>query len=385
VRSGATRGKPQQRRQRPPRLLAAPPGPGSVGFVDESTATARNVGTTGAIDCLLGTAVLGWAYNPGFPRRRATIALTVDGQIAATTVANGLRQELVGVDGGDGFSGFICRIPPEKFTPGAAVRILADGIELGAPLILGPAQIDGAAELGAGAVAAGWVRERVLAPTRAVLDMIVDGRPVRTITADRLRPELEHNRIDDGCFGFAEAVPDSCLDGDEHRIEFRHRASGLVVPPGAARFRASFTGQLERLDQNGGSGWVFCREAPDRPVRLDVIVNNVRVDVVADRLRDDVGARHGARNCGFEFGIPDTVSRHRELFVEICAAGTANRAIPGPFTFTPISRVIEQVEEIAVRAAQDAAPGQGYSALREAIVPAILAGLRAHGQRGGLP
>ena len=98
------------------------------------------------------------------------------------------------------------------------------------------------------------MRERVLEPTRAVLDMYIDRRLERTLSADRLRDELQRHGLGDGCFGFAEALPDFCFDGGEHLIEFRHRASGLAVPPGIIRFRASFVGILERLDQHAGAG-----------------------------------------------------------------------------------------------------------------------------------
>ena len=377
--------KPQPAPETKP-TIELPAGAARIEFV-ERTAEPQRFNTVGAIDGLLGTAVFGWAYDRDFGRRRVKIAMYIDDGLAIETTANGLRRELVGIGGHDGFSGFICPIPPEKFASGASIRLFADGTELttGA-LVLGPKQIDGVFEPIAGATASGWVRERVLEPTRAVLDMHIDGRLARTITADRLRAELKAHRIGDGCFGFAETLPDSCLDGSEHRIEFRHRGSGLVVAPGACRFRAGFLGVLERLDQYGGTGWGFCREAPSRPVNLDIVVNGEAIRVVADRSRGDVRAVHGVEACGFEFYIPDTVSRHREIAVEILVAGTANSAIPGPFTFTPVSRVIEELEAIAAKVGQDAGParaGRTYSAIREAIVPNILAALRSHERRAG--
>ena len=334
--------------------------------------------TVGALDGLLGTSVFGWAYDREFGRRRVRIQMRIGGEVVAETTANGLRRELIGVGNHDGFSGFVCAIPPEKFTPGAAVRIFADGSELtaAAPLTLGPDQADGVLEPLSGAVASGWVRERVLAPTRAVLDMYVDGRRERTVIADRLRPELKAQRMDDGCFGFAEALPDRCLDGGEHRIEFRHRASGQPIAPGVRRFTAGFVGVLDRLNQHGGDGWIYCREAPGRPVSLDIVVDGESVRVVADRSRGDVQAVHGVEACGFEFQIPDTVSRHRELSVEIRVAGTRNAALPGPFRVTPLSRVIEELEGVA------AASGE-HSPLREAIIPDLLAALRSNERRSG--
>jgi GT2 family glycosyltransferase len=354
----------------------------NIGFADPS-AQPQGFNTIGAIDGLIGSAVLGWAYDREFGRRRVAITMFVDDHLVAEASANGLRRELVGINGHDGFSGFLCPIPPDKFTPGATIRIFGDGTELTqTPLVLGPTQIDGIFEPIRGATVSGWVRERVNEPTRAVLDMLVDGRVERTISADRSRSELKAHGIADGCFGFAETLPDLCLDGNEHRIEFRHRASGSPVSPGMRRFRASYLGVMERLDQYGGGGWVFCREAPDRPVSLDIVINGERINIIADRSRGDVRAVHGVETCGFEFGIPETVSRHREITAEILVAGTANAAIPGPFTFTPVSRVIEELEAVA---AEDAAgrDGQAYSAIRQSIVPNILAALRSHEGRGG--
>lgn len=374
--------EPRRRSRRAPQAGTAPAAASSDAVSDEPILAERpapmpRYNTVGAIDGLLGTSVFGWAYDREFGRRRVRIAMHIDGQPVAETWANGLRRELAGVPGHDGFSGFVCAIPPEKFTPGAAVRIFADGTELGAaPLILGPRQIDGVLEPIVAARASGWARERVLAPTRAVLDMYIDGRPVRTITADRLRPELRRQGIADGCFGFAEPLPDSCLDGGEHRIEFRHRVSGTVLTPGPRRFTASFTGVLEWLSEHGGAGWIFCREAPDRPVSLDVVVNGERIRVVADRSRGDVRAVHGVDACGFEFQMPETVTRHHEISVEVLVAGTRNAALPGPFSFTPMSQVIEELEGVAAKAS-------AQSPLRHAIVPAVLAALRSHERLSG--
>ena len=367
-----------------------PPGQSGVTLIERPAEPAR-FNTVGAIDGLIGMAVLGWAYDHNFGRRRVKITMFVNDQLVLETSANGLRRELVGVGSHDGFSGFICPIPPDKFTAGAKVRIFGDGTELTAgPILLGPQHVDGIVEPLAGAQITGWVRERVREPTRAVLDLMIDGRLERTFTADRLRPELQAHGIADGCFGFAETLPDACLDGSEHRIEVRHRLSGKGIAPGAGRFRASFAGVMERLDQYGGGGWVFCREARERPVTLDIVVNGERVTVVADRSRGDVRAVHGVDACGFEFRIPETVSRHQEVTVDVMIAGTANPAIPGPFTFTPVSRVIEELETIAARIAEDAAAQNSvggstrrYSPIREAIVPSILAALRGHERRTG--
>ncbi len=367
----------------PQPIVPVPAALANIGVVNRG-APAQRFNTVGAIDGLLGRSVFGWAYDRDFGRRRVKITMFINGALAAETTANGLRRELAGIGSHDGFSGFVCPIPAEKFRPGAAIHLFADGSELtAAPIVLGPTQVDGIVEPIAGATATGWVRERVLEPTRAVLDLYVDGRLSRTITADRLRPELKAHGIGDGCFGFAETLPDLCLDGGEHRIEFRHRASGCVIAPGMSRFRASHVGALERLDQHGGSGWVFCREAPDRPVGLDVIVNGDRIEIVADRPRGDVRATHGVAGCGFDFRIPDGVSHHREIVVDIMVAGTINPAILGPFTFTPVSRVIERLEAIAAKVAEDEGPagaGRSYSAIRETIVPSILAALREHEQ-----
>jgi len=347
---------------------------------------AQSFDTAGAIDGLIGAAVLGWAYDRQHGRRRVKITMFIDDHLVLETTANGLRRELVGIDGHDGFSGFLCPIPPDKFNAGAVIRVFGDGTELTpTPLLLGSMQIDGIFEPLASATATGWVRERVREPSRAVLDMHVDGRFLRIVIADRLRPELREHGIADGGFGFAEALPDLCLDGSEHQIEFRHRLSGTMVAPGPRRFRATYVGVMERLDQYAGSGWVFCREAPDRPVRLDVVVNGERIAVTADRPRADVRDVHGVEQCGFDFRIPNNVSRHRGITADILVIGTSNPALPGPFTFTPVTRVIEGLEAVAARIAAAGTPGdrQVYSVIREAIVPGILDALRGADRQSG--
>jgi GT2 family glycosyltransferase/glycosyltransferase involved in cell wall biosynthesis len=367
----------------PPALAASP----VVGF-GEPAAEAKRFNTVGAIDGLIGGSIFGWAYDRDFGRRRVKVTMYVDGKLAAETTANGLRREFAGKGNHDGFSGFVCTIPPEKFVAGAAVRIFADGIELtAAPLGLGPKQIDGIFEPIDGIVAGGWVRERTREPTRAVLDMVVDGKVFRSVIADRLREELKAHGVGDGSFGFAEALPVSCLDGGEHEISFVHRASGATVAPGPRRVRATYAGALERLDQYGGGGWVHCREMPGRPIALDIVVNGEQLAAVADRPRPDIRAARGFEARGFEFRIPETVSRHREITVDVFVAGTANPAIPGSFRFTPMSRVIEQLEAVAAEIGQDGTESRDgdrpHSLIRDAIVPDLVAALRSHDRRVG--
>ncbi|HXP04532.1 MAG TPA: glycosyltransferase, partial [Stellaceae bacterium] len=359
----------------------------AVGFA-EPVADGKRFNTIGALDGLIGGSIFGWAYDRDFGRRRVKITMYVDGKLAAETTANGLRRELAGKGNHDGFSGFVCTIPPEKFVAGASVRLFADGNELTvAPLILGPKQIDGIFEPIDGIVAGGWVRERTREPTRAMLDMSVDGKIVRAITADRLREELKAHGVGDGCFGFAEPLPASCLDGAEHEISFVHRISGTTVAPGPRRFRAAYVGALERLDQYGGGGWVHCRETPGRPIALDIVVNSERIAAVADRPRPDIRAARGFEARGFEFRIPDTVSRHREIAVEVFVAGTAIPVMPGPSRFTPMSRVIEQLEAVAAGIGQDEPASRGgdrtHSVICDAILPGVVAALRSYDRGAG--
>jgi len=363
-----------------PALVISPP----VGFAEQAGRRGR-FNTVGAIDGLIGGSIFGWAYDRDYGRRRVKITLYVNGRLVAETTANGLRRELAGVGNHDGFSGFVCRIPPHHFLPDAAVRVFADGFELtSAPFVLGPKQIDGIFEPIQGTTLRGWARERTREPSRAVLDLVIDGEPVRSIAADRPREELKAHGVDDGCFGFVEPLPPFCLDGAEHEIEFRHRASGIVLAPGARRFRAHYSGVLERLDELGGGGWVYCRETADRPVALDIVVNDERLRVVADLPRDDVRAAHGVEARGFEFRIPPSVARRREIAVEVLVAGTGNPAMPGPFRVTPLTRVIEQLEDLSAAVGADADPAgeRPYSPIRDAIVPALVAALRSYDRPG---
>src|SRR5215469_4116519 len=156
--------------------IDAPTPLGGMNLVDRS-APPQRFKTIGGIDGLIGMAVLGWAYDRDFGRRRVKITMFVNDQLVLEAAANGLRRELVGIGGHDGFSGFICAIPPERFSAGASIRVFGDGTELTAePLVLGPTRFDGIFEPIAGAVATGWVRERVREPSRARLEMYIHSK-----------------------------------------------------------------------------------------------------------------------------------------------------------------------------------------------------------------
>ena len=237
------------------------------------------------------------------------------------------------------------------------VRVFADGIELNnSPLTLGSRQIDGALEPIKGAIASGWVRERVREPTRAVLDMFVDGRLVRSVTADRLREELKAHGVDDGCLGYAEPLPASCFDGGVHEIEFRAPRLGKCY---RAR-RPRLPRRLHRGARPARPAWRTWLGSLRRGARPAGRSRCRRQWRAGRRRRRDAAPRHpaarGIEAVGFEFSIPGSVSHHREIAVDIFVAGTANPALPGRFRFTPMSRVVEQLEAFAAGSAQ-AAPG----------------------------
>jgi hypothetical protein len=107
--------------------------------VAESSATAARAPITGYVEAATAEAVLGWAWIQRRPQERVTVELVLDGQSIASTVADGLREDLARNGIGDGRHAFSLSIPPAARPRAADLRVVAslgdgdDSVPLGQP------------------------------------------------------------------------------------------------------------------------------------------------------------------------------------------------------------------------------------------------------------
>jgi hypothetical protein len=178
---------------------------------------------------------------------------------------------------------------------------------------------------------AGWARIIGGAGTVDV-EILVDGVPIATVTADRYRDDLTANGWGD-CAFWCDLPPD-LLDGHEHLVGARFAASAIPLGNAPRRFRLlprdtdGVQGALDGIEPGGwAAGWARAI-GDDGVVTVDIRIDGAVVGtMIADRFRDDLD-RDGSGDCAFWFGIPDAFHDGREHEIDVRHGGT-DRSLRG--------------------------------------------------------
>ena len=132
----------------------------------------------------------------------------------------------------------------------------------------------------------GWAWDPSLPYTRVSVQILIDGEPYRSITADLERPDLAPAGIGDGWHGFAVELPPSVFDGKLHSIATEPKLNGSPL-----LFEAFLDGFVESVEDGFAVGWLRDRAHPDaRVLPVSLYANEVRIargftDAVSDRFR----------------------------------------------------------------------------------------------------
>jgi GT2 family glycosyltransferase len=174
------------------------------------------------------------------------------------------------------------------------------------------------------------------------------------------------------------------------RLEHEHAAAGQVrnffVPRGSAPVRTALPraesahGEryrffLDRIGEDGVSGWVLDTQAPQQPVEVDLYLEGELVRRArADHERADVAALGlGGSRGGFWFGIPARYRGRALLRVRLCPAGAREPFDGCEYWHTARDAVLGTL----VQAAQAMKRAGEPQALRQAVFAPLLERLRA--------
>ncbi|WP_029008359.1 hypothetical protein [Azospirillum halopraeferens] len=117
---------------------------------------------------------------------------------------------------------------------------------------------------------AGWAFDPAQPDQRVVVDLLVDGRPLCSITADRFRPDLAENGIGDGAHSFETDLPVDRIDGAEHEIAAFVRGCDTPLPGSLQRVRFDrslrYRGSLDVVRDGVAHGWALDRRSVDDKV-----------------------------------------------------------------------------------------------------------------------
>ena len=228
----------------------------------------------GNVDGVGPVGIEGWAWDPRTPNEAIDVEFVVDGLVVLQVTADLLRRDLLATGVGNGRHGFLVEkvyLPP--FAESVTVRRVSDGLELpGSPLSIVPSEKEGGN-----------------APYMGNVDVSVP---------DQVPSKTES-------FGLA------ANNEESHGLT---GANGLVYT--SVVDETLPIGNIDRLDYEEISGWVWDARRPDTPIDIEILDDDaVVLRMSADRYRSDlvdVGIGNGwhgfsVRNLAGIFPL----SRHR--------------------------------------------------------------------------
>lgn len=273
-------------------------------------------------------AAIGWAYDPNVPQARLELELVVDGAPAGRFVADASRADVADAGHGDGFHGFVGRLPGECYDGRPhTLEVALAGTDFrlpGGPHTLQQSRA-GMAYLDRPATCiSGWATQGTDVEIR------YDDRPPIRVKGRRLVPGFGDEKMPTANCGFSSPIPPDCLDGGWHAVSVRFAGSDDDLSGSPFEFRLRTPAVQLGLTRSSGrlvEGWASDALSPDRPVRLAVFADGKPLGTVkADGVRADILGRP-ARN--FTFTLPRGAHRLDFALAETPNAPFASFSIGG--------------------------------------------------------
>ncbi|PCN49277.1 hypothetical protein Csp2054_03610 [Curtobacterium sp. 'Ferrero'] len=284
----------------------------------------------GALESATGTgggvALRGWAVDEDDPSQPVTVRVTVDGTVAATVAASDDRPDVDRSTGAGAAHGFAGTVP----TAAGVRRVCVTAVNVGAgsDTSLGcvsvrayshdPAvALERATVAPAGIAVTGWAFDGDAVSDAVTTAITVDGRTVRSFTADQARPDVDRTWGAGARHGFAGVVPSS---PGKHTVCAVARNTGAGSDVRSTPCRAvtvpvaAPVGHRDRVASSSAGtvsvrGWAFDRDDVGRalPVRVSVDGRTAGT-LTANASRADVDRVHAA---GPRHGFTGSVSARR--------------------------------------------------------------------------
>lgn len=317
---------------------------------------------SGHLDGLTGGYIVGWAEDGP-----ATCEITVkrpDGSLVVSGLASWNRPDLASLKLGRTNLAF--RIPLAKIHGQETLHVFANDVELAnSPVMVGLGFYDGKMTAIGGNVE-GWVTERspgfeppfitildqhgrVVAQTQSVIKA-TDGDPL-------FAPAEFFTELDQACFGRGELYLTAYANG---------------VKCATATCNLLLEGNLETLEPNLCSGWLFSPSAPQRQFEIEIRRNDEPVAVARCRLpRSDVATSFpSSRTPGFSKAFSELPSGTMQpTTVSLRLLKSDLDLFNGPFVLASRAALIEAGRRVA-RTAFDAA--NGLNTIERAVLQTAL-------------
>ena len=268
----------------------------------------------GTLDTVTGSGgsvrVRGWAFDEDEPDAPVGVRVTVDGQGSGSADADRPRQDIGDAYGVGGDHGFDLTVPAAAGTRTVCVTAVNTGRGSDAPLGCEDVTVPGhdpVVRVTQASVVAAGIRVQGLAydgddvGSAVTVALRVDGRTVRTTTADGERADLRTSGVGTA-HGFVAVLPAGagahtvCAratnTGGGQDVTSRCVAVTVAASAPTGRFERATSSAHRRVDLRG---YAFDREDTGVPVSIRVTVDGERVaQVTANAGRPDVDRRTGA-------------------------------------------------------------------------------------------
>ena len=310
----------------------------------------------GSVDGIAGGVLFGWAVDTADPVRPVELEILVGNKVVGKATADLPRPDISYTANVGGRCGFIFDLSSylgDVYPQTVIVRAVLTGRPLsGSPLEVteqgGWGSLDGLH----GIVASGWAVVANPAQPHAVVEILVDGKPVGTTSANLDRPDLRLAGLPQSKCGFQFTIPLSMCDGQNHTVTACIAGSGRLLRGGEKSVRAAFKSYVDHVSLERVSGWIVNVHASDVPVKLDIYIDEALVATTeASRSRMHIASSLGLKievaDCGFDVALPRLKEDWKIRRLRLCFANTTDSIGGGEHIFFRNDFIVHAFESIA--------------------------------------
>ena len=212
------------------------------------------------------------------------------------------------------------------------------------PYRLGADVFDATFQLDDGQTLRGQIKARGLRLQPPVIVVHIDGEAL----ALSAHP-IQNSRLDPlPCWQVEISLPPQLNDGCLHQVRVQLTQDDRLLFQTQLSYQAQYVGTFDQLDNKLVSGWIYQKQAPHKPVNLDLLINGrVVAQVLANhwpKATIKLTQEGNALACGFYFRLAPTSCYETSREISLRIAGTQTNVLGAPVLFTPYDRVISALE-----------------------------------------
>lgn len=297
--------------------------------------------TRSGISGLHGDTLKGYCLDEQKPYQALELEAYLDGRYVTRIQAN---QSGVEYNGKPLNCGWSWPLPPEAFDGERHeidwVRTDTQHRLSDCPFQLGPDIIDSQFNLTDGITLKGYIKPRGPRSDLPSIAVRLDGQLLNVnIRVARIK---HSERVP--AWQVEIPLPAQVNDGRPHAIEIELLTGSIVLKNTRLDYQAQYAGQIERMDLELISGWIYQKQNPLKPVTLDVIVNGEAIGQVVANLHPKTTVKLTTEDdpipCGFYFRLGPATVYETSRTISLHIADTPTEVLGPPIVFTPYDMII---------------------------------------------